>query len=335
MIVHEPASTEAHEAEDIPAAEPTAAEDIGHDDNVEDDEVLPQIEHNVVSSPVLTNSKLISIGRPLTPIAQDASWADHPQQQDSPSTPQQQQQATPPVQEEDEDFEAQPTPSPKALPAFRRLRKGQRPQVPLSSVPEGEVQRSPVARQVFSEPAPTVNVSESEAHAAEDIPAASAEENQEEVRVPTPPVIEEEAVPNVNVPVPDPPVRQEEVDNVEAATANANEANDIVMADANVEPAPTSVPEASVGTEPETTEAAAPEANETIAPEAPVVQLDASTIAPAPVPPPRPHTIEQAYSHGQLTTVRWPILEPPPTASGPQFDYHIEHRPQVQNPRML
>ena len=139
MIVHEPASTEAHEAEDIPAAEPTAAEDIGHHDNVEDDEVLPQIEHNVVSLPILTNSELISIGRPLTPIAQDASWADHPQQQDSPNTPQQQQQATPPVQEEDEDFEAQPTPCPKALPAFRRLRKGQRPQVPLSSVPEGEV----------------------------------------------------------------------------------------------------------------------------------------------------------------------------------------------------
>ena len=41
MIVHEPASTEAHEVEDISVAEPTTAEDIGHDDNVEDDEVLP------------------------------------------------------------------------------------------------------------------------------------------------------------------------------------------------------------------------------------------------------------------------------------------------------
>ena len=91
MIVHEPASTEAHEAEDIPAVEPTAAEDIGHHDNVEDDVVLPQIEHNLVSSPVLANSELISIGGPLTPIAQDASWADHPQQQDTPSTPQQKQ----------------------------------------------------------------------------------------------------------------------------------------------------------------------------------------------------------------------------------------------------
>ena len=37
MIVHEPAPTEPHEAEDIPAAEPTATEDIGHDDNVADD----------------------------------------------------------------------------------------------------------------------------------------------------------------------------------------------------------------------------------------------------------------------------------------------------------
>ena len=41
LIVHEPASTEAPEAEDIPAVDPTAAEDIGPQDNVEDDEVLP------------------------------------------------------------------------------------------------------------------------------------------------------------------------------------------------------------------------------------------------------------------------------------------------------
>ena len=81
--VHEPASPEAPEAEDIPAVNPTAAEDIGPQDNVENDEVLPQIEHNVVSSPVLTNRELINIGRPLTPISQDDSWADHPQ--DSPS----------------------------------------------------------------------------------------------------------------------------------------------------------------------------------------------------------------------------------------------------------
>ena len=41
LIVHEPASTEAPEAEDIPAADPIAAEDIGHHDHVEDDAVLP------------------------------------------------------------------------------------------------------------------------------------------------------------------------------------------------------------------------------------------------------------------------------------------------------
>ena len=80
------------------------------------------------------------------------------------------------MQEEDEDFEAEPTPSPKALTALRRLRKGPRPQVPLTSVPEGEVHHQPVARQVFSEATPGVNVSESEAPAAEDNPAASADD---------------------------------------------------------------------------------------------------------------------------------------------------------------
>ena len=82
LIVHEPASTEAPEAEENPevnpAVDPTAAEDIGPHDNVEDDEVLPQIEHQLVSSPVLTHSELISISHPLTPTAQDASWDDHP-----------------------------------------------------------------------------------------------------------------------------------------------------------------------------------------------------------------------------------------------------------------
>ena len=182
MVIHEPASTEAPEAEDIPAVDPTAAEDIGHHDNVEDDEVLPQIEHQLVSSPVLTQSVLISIGCPLTPTVQDASWADHPHRQDTPSSPQPQ--ATPSVQEED-DFEAQPTPSSQASPALRRLRKGPRPQVPLSSVSEGEVHHQSVARQVFPEATPTVNVSESEAKVAEDNPAASAEEKQAEERVPT------------------------------------------------------------------------------------------------------------------------------------------------------
>ena len=30
--------------------------------------------------------------------------------------------------------------------------------------------------------------------------------------------------------------------------------------------------------------------------------------------------------------VRWPVLVPPP-AAGPQFEYHVEHRPQVQKPK--
>ena len=123
---------------------------------------------------------------------------------------------------------------------------------------------------------------------------------------PYPPVIEE-AVPDVNVPVPDPPARPVEVENPEAATTNASEANDVVMAEANVELAPTSVPEA----------------NEATAPEAPVMQPEASVAATAPFPPPRPYTIEQAYNHGQLITVRWPILVPPPNVSGPQYDCHI------------
>ena len=119
----------------------------------------------------------------------------------------------------------------------------------------------------------------SEAKAAEDNRAASADDEQEEGHVPTPPITEED-VPDVNVPVPDPPACQLEVENLEAATSTTNEATDAVMAEANVELAPTNVPEANAAT----------------APEAPVVQPD--TFATAPVPPPRPYTIEQAYNHG-------------------------------------
>ena len=77
-----------------------------------------------------------------------------------------------------EDLEAQPTPSPQASPAFCRLHKGPRPQVTLSSVPEGE-ERQSVSREVFPEASPTANIPESEAKAAEDIPAASADEQEE------------------------------------------------------------------------------------------------------------------------------------------------------------
>ena len=41
LTIHVPAFTEAHGAEDIPAANPIAAEDIGQHDNVEDGAVLP------------------------------------------------------------------------------------------------------------------------------------------------------------------------------------------------------------------------------------------------------------------------------------------------------
>ena len=70
----------------------------------------------------------------------------------------------------------------------------------------------------------------------------------------------------------DPPARQVEVENLEAATTNTNEATDAVMAEANVEPTPTQEPEVS-------------EANDATA----------------------------------------SVTEP---AAGPQFDYHIEHKPQ-------
>ena len=72
---------------------------------------------------------------------------------------------------QEKEDEAQPTPSPKASPVLQRLRKGPRPQVPLPSVPEGEVHHQPIARQVFSEATPTVNVSMFEAPDAEDNPA--------------------------------------------------------------------------------------------------------------------------------------------------------------------
>ena len=72
LVVHEHATTEAPEDEEVPAVDPITTEDIGREDNVEDDAVLPQQD----------NSELISIGRPLTPIAQDASWADRPQEEE-------------------------------------------------------------------------------------------------------------------------------------------------------------------------------------------------------------------------------------------------------------
>ena len=140
MIVHEPASTEAPEAQEVPVINPIVTEDI-----VQDDEVLPQIERPSVSSPVHTNSKLISIGRPFTPITQDASWADRPQPatlvQDSPSTPHPTpMQGTSPIVNDDNYMET--TPSPKASPVFQRLRKGQRPMVSMTTITEEDSHQS-------------------------------------------------------------------------------------------------------------------------------------------------------------------------------------------------
>ena len=50
----------------------------------------------------------------------------------------------------------------------------------MSSIPEGEVHQSSIACQVFPEATPTVDVYESEDKVAEDILAASANDNQGE-----------------------------------------------------------------------------------------------------------------------------------------------------------
>ena len=111
----------------------------------------------------------------------------------------------------------------------------------------------------------------SEAKAAEDIPAASADE-EETPKAATPPS-HQEAIPEENVTVTDPPAHQVEVENLEAAPTNTNEATDAVMAEDNVEPSPTQAQEVSETTDP-------------------------TASIPAP-------------------------------AAGPQFNYHVEHMPQV------
>ena len=138
MVVHEPASTEAHVSEEIPDADTTAAEDIGHEDNVDDGAVLPQVPHlmqKLVSLPAPTSSEQISIGGPMKPITQDEFWGEQhpntPLHEVIPRTPPAQ--VTTPVletpQETPEDME-KTTPSPQASPSFRRLRRGPRPGSP-------------------------------------------------------------------------------------------------------------------------------------------------------------------------------------------------------------
>ena len=208
----------------------------------------------------------------MTPIAQDDSWAkrqqeDTPVQDETPHTPSAQ--VTYPVLDDDNYMET--TPSPKASPAFRRIRKGLKPSVSMSTIPEEDSQQSnSVAHQVFLEENASATVQASEANATEDIPSALVEEERrEEEREATPPatdqvILEENAI------VSDPPVvDQMEVENTEAATNNATEANDPVMAEDNVEP----------------------EANVNV--EATVMPV----ITDGAVPPPRPHTMELAFDH--------------------------------------
>ena len=115
-----------------------------------------------------------------------------------------------------------------------------------------------------------------------------------------------------------PPTTQVEVEANVTNNNNTADDTDVVMPEANNE-----APEANV----------APEANaapDVIIPPEAIVPLAAhvNENANAPVPPPRPHIVELAFDCGQPVMVRWPMLVPPP-AAGPQFDYHVEHRPQV------
>lgn len=179
----------------------------------------------------------------------------------------------------------------------------------MSSIPEREVQHNSVARQVFAEATPTVNVSESKAKTVEDIPAASVDENQERIeeeeeeRVATPPPTKP-VILGENESVPDPPIiEQTEVETTEAATNTDVKANDTVMVEDHVALEDNMASEANVESEAD------------VLPEA-QVQPEATAQAEVTIPYPRPHTIERAFDHGQLVAVKWPVMVPP-TAPGP------------------
>ena len=117
------------------------------------------------------------------------------------------------MKEEEEDFEAQPTPTPQVSSAFRRLRKGPRPQV-----------------------------------SAEDIPAASAAE--EEVPQDPTPLFHQEAVLQENVPEFVPPTTQVAAENEAATThteANVEPSPPKASADSEATDPDTSVPESAAG----------------------------------------------------------------------------------------
>lgn len=188
LVVHEPSSTEAPENEEVPAADPNPAEDIGCEDNVNDDEVLPQLEPiAMVSSPAPTSNELISIGcpmtpRPMMPITRDMPMDDETILRTPPT------QVTTPVletQQESPDAFDSTIPSPQASPSFRRLHRGPMSQASMSSIPEEDVQPTgSVARQVFPNAIPSATAQESKAKAAEDIPAASTDEEREVTPLP-------------------------------------------------------------------------------------------------------------------------------------------------------
>ena len=87
-------------------------------------------------------------------------------------------------QESPDDFDFT-IPSPQASPSFRRLHRGPRSQASMSSIPEEDVQPTgSVARQVFPNAIPSATAQESKAKAAEDIPAASTDEEREVTPLP-------------------------------------------------------------------------------------------------------------------------------------------------------
>ena len=108
----------------------------------------------------------------------------------------------------------------------------------MTSIPEEDVQHTSLAAsQVFPVAIPSVSAFESAAKSTEDIPAATAnEEEKEDEREATPPA-SDLAQPEEDVIMLDPPVVElMEGENNEAPTYNSTEANDTVMAEDNVEP---------------------------------------------------------------------------------------------------
>ena len=51
------------------------------------------------------------------------------------------------------------------------------------------------------------------------------------------------------------------------------------------------------------------------------------------VAPPVPHMMARAFNReGELVSIKWLIMTPP-VAHGPQYDYHVEQRPQTEKPK--